>query len=118
MGEKKSQVDIDFRYNHKSLGGPVKKVPQTGYVRSDKYPSNSKWWVSPMWPLKLPFLIIELADDYSHTVIGYPSRQYAWIMARKHVMDEDVYGKLVKRLTEVHGYDAGTVEQRLVRVPH
>ena len=43
-----------------------------------------------LWPFKMTSLIIDLADDYSHTVIGVPSRKYVWIMARKPTISDDI----------------------------
>mmetsp|Transcript_25348 Transcript_25348/g.62389 ORF Transcript_25348/g.62389 Transcript_25348/m.62389 type:complete len:106 (-) Transcript_25348:257-574(-) len=62
------------------------------------------WKVSPLWPIKLPYHIVELGDDYEYCVIGYPSRDYAWIMSREPVMDEGLYDDLTKKLVEKHQY--------------
>mmetsp|Transcript_135873 Transcript_135873/g.202075 ORF Transcript_135873/g.202075 Transcript_135873/m.202075 type:complete len:191 (+) Transcript_135873:133-705(+) len=98
-------VDIDFQYNEKEdMSSKLKSLPQKGWILGDK--SNSgKWKVSPFWPVKMPYPIIELDDkDYSYCVIGYPSRDYCWIMARKPVMPEDTYNALTTKLVEKHQY--------------
>jgi apolipoprotein D and lipocalin family protein len=98
-------IDIDFQYNVKeAITSKLKSMPQKGWIQGDR--SNSgKWKVSPFWPVKMPYPIIELDDkDYSYCVIGYPSRDYCWIMARKPVMPEDTYNALTSKLVEKHQY--------------
>lgn len=66
----------------------------------------------------LPFVwgdyqIIELAPDYSHALVGDPSRKYLWILSRTPRLDEDTY----RRLTEAarsQGFDVS----RLVVTKH
>jgi len=108
VGEEKSHdVDIDFQYNDgEPTVGKLKSLPQKGWVVGDPAVS-SKWKVSPFWPVKLDYPIIELDDEnYEYCVIGYPSRQYLWIMSRLPTMTDDTYDMLVKRCVEKHGYDS------------
>ena len=63
-----------------------------------------------LWPFKSPFLIIDLADDYSYTVIGIPSRKYVWIMARDYKMPDDLYNNIISDLEKV-GYDITKIER-------
>ena len=63
-----------------------------------------------LWPFKAPFLIIDLDDDYSYTVIGIPSRKYVWIMARDHVLDQNIYNDIVSKLEKV-GYDITQIQK-------
>jgi hypothetical protein len=42
-------------------------------------------------PLSLPYLVLECADDYSHTVVGMPNRDYLWIMARTPHIEDELY---------------------------
>merc|ERR1712124_177597 len=83
-------IDIDFTYNAKEdpFDSKVKSLPQKGWVQGDNRMDSGSWKVSPVWPVKMPYPIIELDDkDYSYCVIGYPNRDYCWIMARKPVME-------------------------------
>ena len=50
-----------------------------------------------LWPFKLPFLIIDLADDDSYTVIGVPNRKYIWIMARQPELSDNDYNNIIKK---------------------
>ena len=63
-----------------------------------------------LWPFKMPFLIIELAEDYSYTVVGVPSKKYVWIMAREAQLDSDIYEKLLQRLSNI-GYDISLIKK-------
>ena len=76
----KNRIDIDFKYNKDSLDGKIKKVPQKGYVVNS--PINTHWKVSPIWPLKFDYLVLDFANDYSWCAIGVPSGRYLWIMTR------------------------------------
>jgi apolipoprotein D and lipocalin family protein len=58
-------------------------------------------------------LIIGLAPDYSWAVVGDPSRNYLWILARTpRLDDESIEAALL--LARTNGYDV----ERLVRTPH
>lgn len=76
--EKEKRIDIDFRFNKDAFDGELKKYPQKAWVHSD---SGNEWRVQPIWPLKFAYLIIDLAPDYSYTVIGVPNRKHVWVMA-------------------------------------
>lgn len=78
--DEKKIINIDFKYNKDSLNGPLKKIPQTGTVQN--FPTNTHWKISPIWPLKFDYLVLDFADDYSWCAIGVPSGKYLWIMTR------------------------------------
>jgi apolipoprotein D and lipocalin family protein len=66
----------------------------------------------------LPFVwadywVIDLAEDYSYAVVGEPSREYLWILARSPVLDEQTYEAIAGRLRQ-QGYDPTL----LVRTSH
>ena len=63
-----------------------------------------------LWPFKMPFLIIDIDDEYSYTVIGYPSRNYVWIMARKPEIPQKTYQSILKNLEYV-GYDISQINK-------
>ena len=108
MSDKKNfDVNIDFQYNKKEpIKSPIKSLPQKGWVQGDNKDNSGLWKVSPLWPVKMPYLILEVDDvDYSYTVIGYPSRDYCWIMSRTPTMSDALYNDLTQRLVEKHQYD-------------
>lgn len=115
------KVEIDFTFNKDALDGPVKSIPQKGYGWFDDKPNE--WKVSPFWPIKLPYVMIEASDtakldaDDAWCVIGYPSRSYCWIMARKPEMSEQLYNNLVDKLVDKHEYPAD-LKKNIIKVPH
>jgi apolipoprotein D and lipocalin family protein len=104
----KEEIDIKFTYNQGSLEGPVKSVPQTGYI-VDKL-NNSHWKVSPFWPLKFDYLIIALEKDYQWTVIGVPDQKYIWIMARTPSVSEETYLQIIKTVEDL-GYNTINIQK-------
>ena len=104
---KKHDINIDFTYNAQEdpLSSKVKSLPQKGWVQGDDKTNSGKWKVSPFWPIKMPYDIIEVdSKEYSWIVIGYPSREYCWIMSRKPQMDESLFEELKQKLVEKHQY--------------
>ncbi len=55
------------------------------------------------WPFRGDYWVIELDPDYRYAVIGHPSREYLWILARTPEMDAERYAQLLERI-EAHGY--------------
>lgn len=109
--EKENRIDVDFTYNKGSLKGELKSIPQKAWI--DDKTTNAHWKVSPFWPLKFDYLVIDLASDYSWTAIGVPSQKYLWIMSRSRKDAEATVQNAVKRLQE-KGYNV----ENLVLVPH
>mmetsp|Transcript_3647 Transcript_3647/g.6886 ORF Transcript_3647/g.6886 Transcript_3647/m.6886 type:complete len:195 (-) Transcript_3647:22-606(-) len=103
----KHDIDIDFQYNkHDAITSPLKSLGQRGWIQGSDKENSSKWVISPFGPFRLPYPIIELdAEDYQYTVVGHEQRDYVWIMARKPVMDDELYDSLTKKLVEKHQYD-------------
>lgn len=59
------------------------------------------------------YWVIELAPDYRYAVVGEPSRQYLWVLARTPSLSPDDRRGIETRLPR-HGYDPA----RLVDSPH
>jgi apolipoprotein D and lipocalin family protein len=107
-GSNKHDINIDFTYCDKEdpFKSKLKSLPQKGWVQGSDKSNSGKWKVSPFWPVKMPYEIIEVdTQQYSWIVIGYPSREYCWIMARKPVMDEALYNDLKQKLVSKHQYN-------------
>jgi apolipoprotein D and lipocalin family protein len=63
----------------------------------------------------LPFVwgdywILELADDYSHALVGGPSREYLWILARSPDLPDSLYRSLLERAA-AQGFDVERVQK-------
>ena len=90
------RIDIEFSFNKDSFDGELKTITQKGWIENIK--TNSHWKISPLWPLKFDYLVIDLAKDYSWTAVGVPSGKYLWIMARDKAMDKETREMILKRL--------------------
>jgi apolipoprotein D and lipocalin family protein len=58
-------------------------------------------WIPQVWG---DYWIIELAPDYSYSVVGTPDRKYLWVLSRSPKMDEYVYNSIVSRAS-ANGFD-------------
>ena len=56
-----------------------------------------------VWPFKVDYWIINIADDYSWVVVGHPDHKFLFIMSRKPTMDKKLYEQLVAKCREM-GY--------------
>lgn len=86
---------------------------------ADKRGPKSKLKVrfAPAWLSWLPavwgdYWVIDLAADYSFSVVGTPDRKYLWILSRSSKMDEGIYQKIVRQV-EAEGFDVS----RLAKTP-
>ena len=84
---------------------------------ADKKGANSRLKVrfAPGFLSFLPFVwgdyqIIELAPDYSHALVGDPSRKYLWILSRTPRLSDETY----RRLTEAAGSQGFDVSRLLL----
>jgi apolipoprotein D and lipocalin family protein len=71
---------------------------------TDPSSSQAKLKVQFFWPFRGDYWIIELDPEYRYAVVGHPSRDYLWILARARKMDPADYETLLARI-EAQGYD-------------
>jgi len=55
------------------------------------------WKVRIIWPFVSDYLILDLDPDYRYVMVGVPSRDLLWIMARSRSMPDAVYQRYVDR---------------------
>jgi len=101
-------IQVRYTFRKGSPEGKNKVMYQRGWIYNSE--TNADWRVQPIWPLKLPYYILELAEDYSYTVVGTNNYKYLWIMARKPVMDKTVYDKVISRMAQ-RGYDTDKIQR-------
>ena len=101
-------IRVRYTFRKGSPEGEEKVMYQKGWIYNSE--TNADWRVRPIWPLKLPYYVLELAEDYSYTVIGTNNYKYLWIMAREPAMNETVYNELVKLMAE-RGYDTDKIQR-------
>ena len=106
--DSKGRIKTTFTFRKDSVSGTEKRYSPTGFIYNRE--TNAEWRMQFLWPFRSPFLIIDLDDDYSYTVIGIPSRKYVWIMAREHKMSEGLYNKIISNLEKV-GYDITQIKR-------
>jgi apolipoprotein D and lipocalin family protein len=104
------RIDITYAFHKKELSAPRKEMHAVGTILDKQ--SNARWGVQFLWPFEAPYLVIDLAPDYSTTIIGYPSRDLIWIMARTPTLSETTYQTLLQKAAK-QGYDV----RRIVKVP-
>ncbi len=92
------------------LDGPERSV--TGSARVVDAATNAKLAVTFQWPFRGDYWIVDLDRDYRWAVVGHPSRDYLWILARTPRLDGDTYAAIVGRLQQ-RGYDTGRLHRTL-----
>jgi apolipoprotein D and lipocalin family protein len=109
--EKENRIDVDFSFNKDSLDGEKKNYPQKAFIHNTK--TNAEWRIQFIWPLRFAYLIVDVAPDYSWTIIGVPDRDYVWIMARTPTLSQETYDMIVAKVKENH-FDIS----KLQKIPH
>jgi apolipoprotein D and lipocalin family protein len=99
--EEKERIDIDFTYLDKGFEGKKKSIPQKGWIENET--TKAHWKVSPFWPLKFDYLIIDIDQDYEWVIIGVPNQKWVWIMARNWKVSKAKLDSLILRVKKL-GY--------------
>lgn len=97
-----------FTYRKKSFDAPQKTMRARAKVVNQQ--TNAEWRVTFFGFITLPYLVIDLDPAYQWTVIGHPSRNYGWIMAREKTLPEATYRTILDRLA-AQGYDPARFEK-------
>jgi apolipoprotein D and lipocalin family protein len=67
--------------------------------------SNSKLKVSFFRPFYGDYWVLMLDENYKYAVVGTPSREYLWILARTSKLDEKIKKDILKKLPSL-GFDS------------
>ena len=73
--------------------------------------NNAKLRVQFFWPFRGDYWILELDDDYQWVVVGTPSREYLWILAREQQLADPTYAMLLDRIQK-KGFDVSKLIRR------
>jgi len=103
-----NKIGIEYRFNVKTPQGKEKVMHPKAYIYDTK--TNAEWRVQFFWPIKFPYLVIDLAEDYHYTVIGVPNKKFVWIMAREPQIEETEYADILTRLQQ-KGYDIAKIKK-------
>ena len=92
-----------FTYRKNSFSTPQKRINAHAVVINKQ--TNAEWRVKFLGGLfSAAYLVIDLDPDYHWIVVGHPSRNYGWIMAREKTLPEPTYHAILQRLA-AQGYD-------------
>lgn len=95
------RIETTFTFREGGFDGEQKTMTPTGFVRPDT--NGAVWGMQFVWPIKAEYVIVDLAPDYSRTIVGRSKRDYAWIMARTPTIAEEDYAAALAKLVEL-GY--------------
>lgn len=56
------------------------------------------------------YWILDLADDYSHALVGSPDRKYLWVLSREPTMGEEMYARILEKAKGM-GFDVTRVQK-------
>jgi apolipoprotein D and lipocalin family protein len=90
-----------------------------GVARVRDLATNAKLEVrfAPLALAWLPFVwgdywVMDLAPDYSYSLVGGPSREYLWVLSRTPELDNAVYERLLAKAA-AQGYDIAKVQRTI-----
>jgi apolipoprotein D and lipocalin family protein len=95
------EIEITYSFNKGSVDGKRKVMHPKAWVYNTE--TKAEWRVQFLWPLKFPYLVIWLDEEYETTVIGVPNRKYVWIMSRKPEIKPEKYDEILQHINKL-GY--------------
>jgi apolipoprotein D and lipocalin family protein len=101
-------IATTFTFRKGAFDGPGKVMRPRGFVTDAE--SNAVWGMQFVWPIKAEYLIAYVDAGYTETIIARSSRDYVWIMARKPVLPEADYARLVQMVADL-GYDMSKLQK-------
>jgi apolipoprotein D and lipocalin family protein len=106
--DQEGNIRVEYVFYKGGPGGKKTIMHQKGWIVDKE--KNTEWKVQPLWPLKLPYLIIDLAEDYRYAVIGTNNFKYVWIMARAPSLSATDYDGILSRLA-ARGYKTADIQR-------
>ena len=103
------RIRTTFRYRKGGFDAPPETMEPVGTVVPGTH--NAVWGMQFVWPVKAEYVIVDLAPDYSRTIIGRSKRDYVWLMARTPSLPEPELESAIARIGAL-GYD--TTKLRMV----
>ncbi len=96
------RIRTTFYQRKGGFDAPVDTMHPVGSVVEGTH--NAVWGMQFLWPIKAEYVIVDLAPDYSRTIIGRSKRDYVWLMARTPKLPEPELRAAIARI-KVLGYD-------------
>jgi apolipoprotein D and lipocalin family protein len=109
LGDGRLQVVNECRDG--SFDAPMRRAEGVAWL-ADPDRGSGRLKVQFFWPFRGDYWILALDPEYRFVVVGHPSRDYLWILARTPTLDPARYSMLLAHV-EAQGFDA----TRLVRTP-
>ncbi len=102
-------IRVINRCRKMSPDGKISSIEGKAWVPD---PDNQAWLkVQFFWPFAGDYVIMDLdSKNYSYAVVGHPSRDYLWILARTPQMADGLYDEILKRIAE-QGYDLKRIKK-------
>ena len=104
------KLDNIYSFRKGSFAAPEESWHAVAWITNPV--TNAEWKVRLFWPFVSEYKILELAPDYSWSVVASNGGKLLWILARQRTLPDDVYRDLLARLAR-RGLDADS----LVKVP-
>ena len=102
------RMDDIYLYRKRDFDQPERRLEGIAWVVDQD--TQARWKVRFYWPFTFDYYIVDLDPDYQWTLVGHPSRRYAWIMAREPRIDDALYQQLLARLAELQ-FDADALRK-------
>ena len=102
------KIRTTFQFRKGSFDAKLKTMEPVGRVVPGT--NNAVWDMQFVWPIQAEYVIVDVSDDYSQTVIGRSKRDYLWIMARTPTLPTAEYDALVAKAKAL-GYDTSKLRK-------
>lgn len=102
------RIDNVFTSRKKSFDTPQSQVRALARVYDTQ--TNAEWRITFFKIITAKYLILDLDPAYCWTVVGHPSRNYGWIMARDKTLPDATYAGILNRLA-AQSYDPARFEK-------
>ena len=96
------RIRTTFSQRKGGFDAPVETMHPVGTVVEGS--NNAVWGMQFVWPIQAEYVIVDLAPDYSRTIIGRSKRDYVWLMARTPRLPEVELKAALARIKAL-GYD-------------
>jgi len=108
--EYSANPDGSIRVVNRSLGKNAKPLQVAGRATVVPGSQNARLKVSFGGPFSGAYWVIGLDEkNYSWAVVGHPSRQFLWVLAREKKLPAATYQKILALVAE-RGYDTSRLE--------
>lgn len=98
------RIRTTYRQRQGGFDAPLETMEPVGTVVPGTH--NAVWGMQFVWPIKAEYVIVDLAPDYSRTIVGRSKRDYVWLMARTPSLPKAQLDDAIARIKAL-GYDTG-----------